>query len=95
MRLALYSSIASAPLPNLIVVQNEDLLTLPPVLVCPLLGDTDLTSFRVAIEWETKRLVACPELTRPIRRSGLHARGWLEEEQSQQVMDRLQLLLAR
>ncbi len=42
----------------------------------------------------TKRLVACPELTRPIQRTGLHARGWLEEEPPRQIIQRMQLLLA-
>ncbi len=52
MRLAVYSSIISSPLPDLVAVQDEDLATLPTVLVCPLLGDAKVTSFRVGIEWE-------------------------------------------
>lgn len=94
MRLKVYSSVISAALPNLVAVQAEDLETLPTVLVCPLLGNANVTSFRVSVEWETKRLVACPELTRPIRRTGLHARGWLDEEPSRQIIQRMQLLIA-
>ncbi len=94
MRLAVYSSIVSSPLPNLIAVQNEDLSKLPTILVCPCRDDMEVTSLRVEVEWETKQMVACPELTRPIRRSGLHARGWLDEASSRQVIDRLQLLIA-
>lgn len=95
MRLALYSSVAGATLPNLVALQDEGLLALPTVLVCPLKGGIALTSLRVEVPWSGKPLIACPELARPIRRTALHAKGSLEEKFSHQIMERFQLLLAR
>ena len=95
MRLALYSSVASAALPNLIALQDERLAALPTVLVCPLKGGIALTALRVAISWAGESLVACPELPRPIRRAALHPKGWLDEPHSREIMDRFYLLLAR
>jgi hypothetical protein len=94
-RLALYNSVASAALPNLIALQDERLAALPTVLVCPLKGGITLTALRVGISWAGESLVACPELARPIRRTALHPKGWLDEPHSREIMDRFQLLLAR
>ncbi|CAN5517748.1 hypothetical protein BH18VER2_BH18VER2_10720 [soil metagenome] len=95
MRLVAYSSIAGAELPNLVGLQDEKLGALPTVLVCPLKGGIALTSLRVEVQWAGKSLIGCPELARPIRRTALQAKGWLEEEPSRKIMERFQLLLAR
>ena len=95
MKLAAYSSIAGAALPNLLALQDERLAALPTVLVCPLKGELTLTSLRVKISCAGKSLIACPELARPIRRTALHPKGWIGEAHSREIMDRFQLLLAR
>lgn len=95
MRLAVYSSIPGAALPNLIGLQDESLSALPTVLVCPLKGGLALTSLRVEIQWSGKSLIACPELARPIRRTALHPKGWIDPLRSGEIMQRFQLLLAR
>ncbi len=95
MRLAVYTSVPRAPLPNLVALQDEKLAALPTVLVCPLRAGLALTALRVEVRWGDERLVACPELARPIRRTALHAKGWLTEASSQQIMQRFHMLLAR
>lgn len=95
MRLAAYSSVAGAVLPNLVALQDEKLAALPTVLVCPLKAGLALTSLRVEVVWRGESLVACPELARPIRRTALHPKGWIDEEHSREIIERLQLLLAR
>jgi hypothetical protein len=94
-RLATYSSIPSATLPNLVSLQDERLSALPTVLVCPLKADIMLTALRVKLQMAGQNLIACPELARPIRRTALHPKGWIDAEHSRQIMERFQLLLAR
>ncbi len=95
MRLALYSSVPRAALPNLVALQDEKLTALPTVLVCPLRADIAITALRLDVQWREEHLVACPELARPIRRTALHPKGWLDDAQSREVMRRFYLLLAR
>ncbi|CAN5127698.1 hypothetical protein BH20VER2_BH20VER2_18980 [soil metagenome] len=95
MRLAVYSSVAGNALPNLIALQDEVLAALPTVLVCPLRAGMAVTALRVAVAWAGEALIACPELARPIRRTGLHRRGSLDEATSEEIMHRFHLLLAR
>ncbi|PYJ70448.1 MAG: hypothetical protein DME76_05475 [Verrucomicrobia bacterium] len=95
MRLALYASTAGSAAPNLVALQDERLTALPTVLVCPLRAGMALTGLRVELPWGDHLLTACPELARPIRRSALHPKGWLDELRSQQIMDCFQRLLAR
>ena len=94
MRLAVYSSVAAAA-PNLVALQDEKLAALPTVLVCPLKAGIALTALRVEVPWGDESLIACPELARPIRRTALQAKGWLDESHSRQIMHQFQLLLAR
>jgi len=94
-RLAVYSSVVSSTLPNLVALQDETLAALPTVLVCPLRAEMAFTALRVEVHWAGGSLIACPELARPIRRSGLHPRGSLDEAVSREIMQRFQLLLAR
>lgn len=94
MRLAAYSSTA-ADTPNLVGLQDEGLTALPTVLVCPLKAGIAMTALRVGVPWARETLVACPELARPIRRSALALKGWINEPQSTQIINRLKLLLAR
>ena len=95
MRLTAYSSIAGAALPNLIALQDERLAALPTVLVCPLKGGIALTALRVEAPWAGKSLIACPELARPIRRTALHPKGWIDQVRSREIMERFHLILAR
>ena len=95
MRLAAYSSIRGAALPNLVALQDERLSALPTVLVCPLKGGIAVTALRVEVEWTGKSLIACPELARPIRRTALHPKGWIDPVRSGEIMERFHLLLAR
>jgi hypothetical protein len=95
MRLAAYSSVPNSALPNLIALQDERLSALPTVLVCPLKSDIALTALRVKLQWAGQTMIACPELARPIRRTALHLKGWINEEHSREIMERLHLLLAR
>lgn len=95
MRLALYASTPRATAPNLVAVQDEVFGALPTVLVCPLKAGLALTAVRAEVFWEGKTLVACPELTRPIRRPALRFLGRLDDLTSRLVMERFQSLLAR
>jgi hypothetical protein len=94
-RLTTYSSIARAAVPNLIALQDERLAALPTVLVCPLKGGIALTALRVEVPWAGKSLIACPELVRPIRRTALHPKGWIDQVRSHEIMERFHLILAR
>ncbi len=95
MRLAVYTSVVGTALPNLVALQDERLAALPTVVVCPFKAGVALTALRVEVPWADKLLVACPELARPIRRTALHPKGWLDEQHSRQIMLQFQLLLAR
>lgn len=95
MRLALYSSVAGRAFPNLVALQDESLSALPTILVCPLKAQIALTDVRLEISWGDESFIACPELTRPIRRAGLHPKGLLDSENSREIMARFLLLLAR
>ncbi len=95
MKLAAYTSVARLSLPNLVALQDERYTALATVLVCPLRAGLTLTDSRVEVPWGGEVLIACPELIRPIRRTALHARGWIDEVRSQEILTRLRLLLAR
>ncbi len=95
MRLAAYSSITGAALPNLVALQDERLSALPTVLVCPLKAGIAATVLRVEVKWSRKSLIACPELARPIRRTALHPKGWIDQARSAEIMERFHLLLAQ
>ena len=95
MRLAVYSSIANAPLLNLVAVQNEDLL-----LGCQrfwfILSSVTRTRLVFGSKFNGNKAAASlsrTDLPNPALR---FARERLvEEEQSPQIMERFQLLLAR
>ena len=95
MRLALYSSVSRSDAPNLVSIQDERLDFLPTVLVCPFRRGAELTDFRVEAPWHDSTFIACPDLTRPIRRTGLRLMGHLDETSSQAIVSTLQHLLAR
>lgn len=95
MKLDLYCSVARGDLPNLISLQDSRLDFLPTVLVCPFRSVAEETVFRVAVDWNRRQFVACTELARPIRRTGLRSMGQLDEEQSREIMRRFIGLLAR
>lgn len=95
MRLALYASTTGTAEPNLVAIQDERLGALPSVLVCPLKRGMALTALRVEVQWRNELLTACPELTRPIRRTALHPKGWLDESHSLEIMSCVQRLLAK
>lgn len=95
MRLALYSSLPNAAVPNLVALQDEALTALPTVLVCPLKPGIALTALRVEVAWAGQSLIACTDLARPIRRSSLRPRGQLDPALSAEIMDRFFDLLAR
>ena len=79
----------------MIGLQDEALINVPTVLVCPLQQKMAVIPSRVRIIWEGRELVACLELARPIRRTALRAMGHLDEWHSRQVMSRFLQLLAR
>ncbi len=95
MRLALYASVADLLTPNLVALQDEALSALPTVLVCPLKAGVALTAVRVEIPFGNQTLVACTDLTRPIRRTALRPMGWLDQPRSREIIDRFLSLLAR
>ncbi len=95
MKLTAYTSVAGSPLPNLVALQDEKFVVLPTVLVCPFKAGIALTALRVEVPWADELLIACPELARPIRRTALHPKGWLDETHSRQIMQQFQLFLAR
>ena len=95
MRLALYSSVLRSTAPNLVSIQDERLDVMPTVLVCPFRPTAELTDFRVEVPWRDSTFVACPDLTRPIRRAGLRFMGHLDEASSQAIVSNFQHLLAR
>ncbi len=95
MRLALFASTPRTTAPNLVAVQDEALSVLPTVLVCPLKAGIALTAARVEMHWHGKRLIACPDLTRPISRTTLRLMGALDDAASGLIMERFLKLLAR
>ena len=95
MKLALYSSQARSPVPNLVALQDELFSALPTVLVCPLKAGMQLTALRVEMLVDDSSLVACPELARPIRRTALRPMGWLDARTSREIMDRFLAILAK
>jgi mRNA-degrading endonuclease toxin of MazEF toxin-antitoxin module len=94
-RLALYNSTARGNSPNLVGLQDEAFSTLPTVLVCPLKAGILLTAFRAEVNWHGETLVACTDLTRPIRRTALRPIGHLDDGTSRLILERFRRLLAR
>ncbi len=95
MRLVLYNSTSRGSSPNLVGLQDDAFSTLPTVLVCPLKAGIVLTPFRVEVNCHDEALVACTDLTRPIRRTALRAVGQLDAATSRLIMERFHSLLAR
>jgi hypothetical protein len=93
--LTLYSSVLRRETPNLASVQDEIFDGLPTVLVCPLKAGMPQTAFRVAVDWHGTALVACPDLTRQIRRGALRRIGLLDEHASREIIFQLRRILAR
>jgi mRNA-degrading endonuclease toxin of MazEF toxin-antitoxin module len=94
-RLALYNSTPRGTAPNLVGLQDEAFATLPTVLVCPLKAGISVTAFRAEVSWASETLVACTDLTRPIRRTALRPIGHLDDATSRLILERFQRLLAR
>jgi len=94
MRLPLFSSVPRGDTPNLIGIQDEAITNIPTVLVCPLRAGLKLTPVRVEVHRNGKSLIACPELSRPIHRSGLRYLGRLDTDVSRELMERFRALLA-
>lgn len=95
MNLTLYSSVARSNEPKLVAVQDDIFDGLPTVLVCPIKRQMPRTAFRVEVQWGEVVFVACPDLTRPIRRTALQAIGLLDEPTSQEIIYQLRRLLAQ
>lgn len=95
MRLALYASVPKIEHPNLVALQDEALSALPTVLVCPCKRDIFITGIRFELLWKGEKLIVCPDLARPIRRTSLRPMGWLDAARSEAIMDRFLQLLAR
>lgn len=95
MRLGLYASTPRSSVPNLVALQDEVLVILPTVLVCPLKPDAALTALRAEVPWHDQKLIACTDLARPIRRTALRPMGQLDDAVSRIVMERFLRLLAR
>ncbi len=95
MRLALYSSVSRGETPNLVSIQDERLDFLPTVLVCPFRPGAEVTDFRVEAQWRDSTFVVCPDLTRPIRRTGLRFIDHLDEAASEVILTTFQHLLPR
>ena len=95
MNLTLCSSLPEGDTPTLLALQDELLAALPTVFVCPLKAGMELTAIRMEVPWKNLVLVACPELTRRIRRTLLRPLGTLNAHLSAEVMQRFLLLLAQ
>ena len=95
MRLPLYSSTARGEVPNLVGLQDEGIHTIPTILVCPIRLGLQLTPARFEITHGDRTFIACPELSRPIRRTALRPMGRLSETLSSELMERFLALLAR
>ena len=95
MKLPLYSSTSRSDAPNLIGLQDEGIHMIPTVLVCPLRVGLKLTPARFEVVHGDRTLIACPELTRPIRRTALRPMGRLNEELSRELMARFLSLFAQ
>ena len=54
MRLPLFSSRATDPLPNLVGIQHPALDMLPTVLVCPIKEAEVVTNVRTTLDWQKK-----------------------------------------
>ena len=95
MRLPLYSSTTRGDVPNLVGLQDEAIHTIPTILVCPIRVGLQLTPARFEVAHGDRTFIACPELTRPIRRAALRPMGRLSEALSSELMRRFLALLAR
>ena len=69
--------------------------TIPTILVCPIRVGLQLTAARFEVTHGDYTFIACPELTRPIRRAALRPMGRLSEALSNELMQGLLALFAR
>ena len=94
MRLPLFSSRATDPLPNLVGIQHPALDMLPTVLVCPIKEGEVVTNVRTTLDWQGKQYTVLCDLARPINRNALRPACHLDPDVSERIIETFLRLLA-